>query len=68
MYVDREGSPPGELKMREGSPPGELKMDGWILHLLKKFREYEKEYMGDRHDKLEWRSAFMDFILWLVAP
>lgn len=37
-----------------------------ITNLLKKFREYEREYMGDQSDALEWRKDFLEFVLWLA--
>ena len=37
-----------------------------IGYLLKSFREYERVFMGDRHDTLEWRKEFLEFVLWLA--
>ena len=41
-------------------------MENFIYYLLKKFREYERYYMGDVHHPLEWRTEFLEFVLWLV--
>jgi hypothetical protein len=37
-----------------------------IAWLLKRFREYERHYMGDIHDHVEWQHDFLEFVAWLI--
>ena len=37
-----------------------------IQELLRNYREYERYYNGDKHDTLEWRNEFLEFVLWLA--
>ena len=37
-----------------------------ILALLAMFRDYERWYIGDSVDAVEWRGEFLAFVLWVA--